>query len=223
MGPAMASKLLFGCALAALAAACITRPVTSENPTTHETIVGQVREQTIDKVDLLFAIDNSASMGDKQDLLAAAVPALVNRLLDPNCVSTSIAIVHRRDGLRSARAERAVRRGGQRRKRPVRRRRRRQGRHAPVLDVPEREAGVPARPRSARRHRELVARRRRLAGRVRRFGRRRDAPGRSRTPLVAHHDRQRRRCATRRRGAAEAFSRGSPRAIRRTLAVRSRT
>ncbi len=44
--------------------------------------------QPVDKVDLLFAIDNSASMGDKQDLLALAIPVLVGRLLNPNCVAT---------------------------------------------------------------------------------------------------------------------------------------
>jgi hypothetical protein len=44
----------------------------------------------ITKVDLLFAIDNSASMGDKQDLLASSMPVLVSRLLNPNCVSTVI-------------------------------------------------------------------------------------------------------------------------------------
>jgi hypothetical protein len=48
-----------------------------------------IKQQSIDKIDLLFAIDNSASMGDKQDLLALAVPVLVGRLLNPNCVSTS--------------------------------------------------------------------------------------------------------------------------------------
>src|SRR5690348_6944021 len=47
-----------------------------------------VKQQSIDKVDLLFAIDNSASMGDKQTLLSEAVPVLVGRLLNPNCVST---------------------------------------------------------------------------------------------------------------------------------------
>ncbi len=43
----------------------------------------------VEKVDLLFAIDNSASMGDKQGLLATAVPVLVSRLLNPNCVDTT--------------------------------------------------------------------------------------------------------------------------------------
>jgi hypothetical protein len=74
----------------ALGAGCATRPVVNENPTTKTIFGGPVKQQSIDKVDLLFAIDNSASMGDKQDLLAAAVPVLVNRLLDPNCVDTDV-------------------------------------------------------------------------------------------------------------------------------------
>jgi hypothetical protein len=40
------------------------------------------------KVDVLFDIDNSASMGDLQSYLAAAVPDLVTRLVQPNCVMT---------------------------------------------------------------------------------------------------------------------------------------
>ena len=38
-----------------------------------------LRGQSVDKVDLLFMIDNSSSMGDKQALLAQAVPDLVTR------------------------------------------------------------------------------------------------------------------------------------------------
>jgi hypothetical protein len=43
--------------------------------------VGQV-----DKIDLLLMIDNSISMADKQQMLEATVPYLVNRLVDPICV-----------------------------------------------------------------------------------------------------------------------------------------
>jgi len=75
-----------GLATGVLAAGCLTRPVVSQNPTTKTSFQSQVKQQSIDKVDLLFAIDNSASMGDKQSLLALAVPVLVNRLLNPNCV-----------------------------------------------------------------------------------------------------------------------------------------
>jgi hypothetical protein len=40
-------------------------------------------------VDLLFMIDNSASMGDKQSLLGLAIPVLIQRLVTPNCVDAS--------------------------------------------------------------------------------------------------------------------------------------
>ena len=40
------------------------------------------------KVDLLFMIDNSISMSDKQEVLRAAVPDLVARLVNPVCVDT---------------------------------------------------------------------------------------------------------------------------------------
>jgi hypothetical protein len=38
------------------------------------------------KMDLLFMIDNSPSMADKRDVLTAAVPDLVRRLVSPTCV-----------------------------------------------------------------------------------------------------------------------------------------
>ncbi len=41
-----------------------------------------------DKIDLLFMIDNSASMQDKQELLKTAVPALVSLLVNPICVNS---------------------------------------------------------------------------------------------------------------------------------------
>jgi hypothetical protein len=40
-------------------------------------------------VDLLFMIDNSASMGDKQSLLALAIPVLIQRLVTPDCVDAN--------------------------------------------------------------------------------------------------------------------------------------
>jgi hypothetical protein len=39
-----------------------------------------------DKIDLLFMIDNSISMADKQEVFQASVPELVNRFIDPICV-----------------------------------------------------------------------------------------------------------------------------------------
>jgi len=41
-----------------------------------------------DKIDLLFMIDGSGSMTDKQEILAVAVPDLVRRLNNPLCVAS---------------------------------------------------------------------------------------------------------------------------------------
>ncbi len=40
------------------------------------------------KLDMLFAIDNSGSMGDKQELLLGAIPLFLERLTNPWCVSS---------------------------------------------------------------------------------------------------------------------------------------
>ncbi|MET0593075.1 MAG: hypothetical protein ABW133_10270, partial [Polyangiaceae bacterium] len=48
--------------------------------------VTSIRSQTVNKIDLLFMIDNSSSMSDKQNVLADAVPELVDRLIEPKCV-----------------------------------------------------------------------------------------------------------------------------------------
>jgi hypothetical protein len=72
--------------LGGLGAGCVSRPVTSQSPTTKDAFTTQLREARIDKVDLLFDIDDSASMGDKQAYLSAAVPDLLKRLLSPFCI-----------------------------------------------------------------------------------------------------------------------------------------
>jgi hypothetical protein len=71
---------------AALTAGCLDRPVTPATPTTNNVFIGQIRQTGVDKIDLLFMIDNSISMADKQRILAEAVPVLVNRLITPVCV-----------------------------------------------------------------------------------------------------------------------------------------
>ena len=72
-----------------VASACMTRPVTSTEPHTSNLYVAPITNEVIDKIDLLFMIDNSQSMGDKQALLAKAVPQLVNRLVVPRCVNAA--------------------------------------------------------------------------------------------------------------------------------------
>jgi len=46
-------------------------------------------QATTTKLDLLFMIDNSPSMGDKQNLLALAIPTMIARLVSPNCLDPS--------------------------------------------------------------------------------------------------------------------------------------
>ena len=72
-----------------LVSACMSRPVVSTEPQTSNLYVEPIRTEVIDKIDLLFMIDNSQSMGDKQELLAKAVPQLVDRLVVPRCVNSA--------------------------------------------------------------------------------------------------------------------------------------
>ena len=72
--------------LGVLAAGCLTRPVVSYTPTLKTNFTDQLSNTSVDKVDILFMIDNSASMGDKQVLLADAVPDMLTRLVTPNCI-----------------------------------------------------------------------------------------------------------------------------------------
>jgi hypothetical protein len=72
-----------------VASACMSRPVGTTEPQTSNLYVEPIRNDVIDKIDLLFMIDNSASMGDKQRLFAEAVPQLVERLVVPRCVSAT--------------------------------------------------------------------------------------------------------------------------------------
>jgi hypothetical protein len=76
-------------ALGIFGAGCLSRPITNASPTTQTNFTAVVHNQTVDKVDLLFMIDNSASMGDKQNLLALAVPDMINRLVSPNCLDAN--------------------------------------------------------------------------------------------------------------------------------------
>ena len=83
-----ALPLLGGLLLFALLAppACLERPVTPLEPKTSNQFVDQIRRDGVDKIDLLFMIDNSMSMADKQAILKQAVPVLLQRLVTPACV-----------------------------------------------------------------------------------------------------------------------------------------
>jgi hypothetical protein len=75
--------------LGLVGASCLDRPVTNASPTTQTNFVAVVHNEAVDKVDLLFMIDNSASMGDKQELLSEAVPNMITRLVQPNCLDAN--------------------------------------------------------------------------------------------------------------------------------------
>jgi hypothetical protein len=75
--------------LGVVGAACLTRPVATSPPNLKTNFTSVVHSLAVDKLDLLFMIDNSSSMGDKQTLLAQAVPDMINRLVSPNCVDAN--------------------------------------------------------------------------------------------------------------------------------------
>jgi hypothetical protein len=90
-GKPLARAALIGSAFAAAAAAlstgCLDRPVAEQTPNTTNLFVLKQELNKVDKIDLLFMVDNSASMADKQQILSDAVPKLVERFIAPICVN----------------------------------------------------------------------------------------------------------------------------------------
>lgn len=74
-------------AFGALLAGCLDRPIGALQPVTTNLFVTRIEQTSVDKIDLLFMIDNSASMSDKQAILRLAVPDLVQRLVNPVCIT----------------------------------------------------------------------------------------------------------------------------------------
>jgi len=86
----MQSKRLFALlTMAVVGVGCLARPLGREEPSTKVNFLNDVTQQAVDKIDLLFAIDNSASMGDKQAILKEAVPNLIEGLVAPPCVDAA--------------------------------------------------------------------------------------------------------------------------------------
>jgi hypothetical protein len=69
--------------------ACLDRPISPARPTTTNLSVQTLDNRVVDKIDLLFMIDNSGSMADKQQILSQAVPVLVQRLATPRCLDAA--------------------------------------------------------------------------------------------------------------------------------------
>ncbi len=65
---------------------CLDRPVSPLSPATSNVFVDDLVQRSVEKIDLLFVVDNSASMADKQQILGSAVPDLLERLVNPPCM-----------------------------------------------------------------------------------------------------------------------------------------
>lgn len=73
--------------VALAATSCLQRPVGENEPVTKSVVFDEIAAPIPDaKLDLLFVIDNSASMADKEQLLTDAIPPLVEQLVNPPCV-----------------------------------------------------------------------------------------------------------------------------------------
>jgi hypothetical protein len=72
--------------LGSVAAGCLDRPITASSPDIKNNFTTTIDQAGIDKVDILFDIDNSASMGDKQAYLIEAIPQMIARLVTPRCI-----------------------------------------------------------------------------------------------------------------------------------------
>jgi hypothetical protein len=83
-----ASVLTLG-AMGAVTTGCLDRPVSPVAPETTNIFVDRITVSMVDKIDLLFMVDNSISMADKQNIMGEAVPQLLNRLVDPVCVDAN--------------------------------------------------------------------------------------------------------------------------------------
>jgi hypothetical protein len=73
-------------ALTGVAGGCLNRQLEPSEPRTTSTIVEQLSQSAVDKIDLVLMLDNSRSMADKQEILKQAVPDLVRGLVNPNCI-----------------------------------------------------------------------------------------------------------------------------------------
>jgi hypothetical protein len=75
------------------APACLDRPIEPVEPRTSATLTEKLRQQRVEKLDILLVIDNSKSMADKQAILGGAVADLVRSLVNPSCVDKSGKVV----------------------------------------------------------------------------------------------------------------------------------
>lgn len=65
---------------------CLERELGLQGPRTTSLISEQLNQAPPSKLDLLLVVDNSTSMADKQEVMAAAIPDLIRSLVEPPCV-----------------------------------------------------------------------------------------------------------------------------------------
>lgn len=66
---------------------CLTRDLGLDGPRTTSLISEEILQGPPTKLDLLLVVDNSASMSDKQEVLAEALPDLIRNLVLPPCIT----------------------------------------------------------------------------------------------------------------------------------------
>jgi hypothetical protein len=76
----MMNRSMVLCLLAAVSSGCLDRELTPINPCLVSTVSRKVTVTGINKVDLLFMVDNSASMTSKQNSLKAQFPRMIQVL-----------------------------------------------------------------------------------------------------------------------------------------------
>ena len=54
-----------------------------------DAVISRLVTATVDKIDLVLAVDNSAFMAEKQQLLALAIPDLISGLVNPQCLDNT--------------------------------------------------------------------------------------------------------------------------------------
>lgn len=74
------ARLLLPGLILAIAGGCIEREGRPVNPCTQVTVAQQIQVDSVNKVDLLFMVDNSNSMKEEQESLAAELPRMVQIL-----------------------------------------------------------------------------------------------------------------------------------------------
>lgn len=76
---------------------CLERDLGLQGPRTTSLISEKLRQSPPTKLDLLLVVDNSASMADKQQVMAEAIPDLIRTLAVPPCVTGDGARVDRQN------------------------------------------------------------------------------------------------------------------------------